>query len=534
MEISRFSKEQLNKLDKEQLIELLTKQQEEAEKQQEQIDILTQELNQIRAMLFARKSEKQTEPDPDQLQMEFNEAESLSTNAAFEENEELTIQEHTRKVKKAGKRKADLSKLPKEIVTHSIDEEKLKEIFPDGYKKLPDEVYSNVEYQPAKYIVKEHHIEIYADKKDDRIVRADHPAELLRSSIATPSLVAGIMNGKYVNALPLYRIEQEYERNDVPISRQTMANWVIKTTERYLSLIYEHLKEKLLSHSVLHADETPVIVNKDGRPAGAKSSMWVYRSNVLDTEPVVIYEYQKTRKAEHPKEFLKGFTGVLVTDGYEVYHKLARERADEITVSGCWVHLKRKYTDAIKAMGKSGADTIAGTLAGHAIEMISKIFHIDNNLDHLDEKSRLKARKESIEPLVDEFFAWIRVHKNDVTRKSATGKAFSYSLEQEPYLREFLKNGNVPMDNNAAERAIRPFCIGKKNWVMCDTVNGAKDSAIVYSLTETAKANGLKPYEYLKHLLTEIPKNIDESDPSFLDELLPWSKDLPEECRSQG
>ena len=255
MEISRFSKEQLNKLDKEQLIELLTKQQEEAEKKQEQIDILTQELNQIRAMLFARKSEKQTEPDPDQLQMEFNEAESLSTNEASEENEELTIQEHTRKVKKAGKRKADLSKLPKEIVTHSIDEEKLKEIFPDGYKKLPDEVYSNVEYQPAKYIVKEHHIEIYADKKDDRIVRADHPAELLRSSIATPSLVAGIMNGKYVNALPLYRIEQEYERNDVPISRQTMANWVIKTTERYLSLIYEHLKEKLLSHSVLHADD---------------------------------------------------------------------------------------------------------------------------------------------------------------------------------------------------------------------------------------------------------------------------------------
>ena len=221
-----------------------------------------------------------------------------------------------------------------------------------------------------------------------------------------------------------------------------------------------------------------------------------------------------------------------MTDGYEVYHKLARERDGEIRIAGCWVHLKRKYTDAVKAMGKAGADTAAGTLAGQGIEKIREIFHEDNKLNELDAESRLERRKEEILPLVDGFFAWVKKHRDDVTRRSVTGKAFTYTIEQEVYLRTFLESGEVPMDNNAAERAIRPFCIGKKNWVMCDTIHGAEDSAIVYSLTETAKANSLKPYEYLKHLLTVIPQHMDDPDQTFLDDLMPWSDALPSECRN--
>lgn len=522
MKKKSLSREQLNQMDREQLIEKVLE-------SQEQNDVLQEELNKTTALLFGRRTEKRETVTEDQIRFEFNEIEAAAPAEVPEE--EVTVREHVRRKKAAGKKEEDLSKLPKEIVVHSIPEEELRVLFPEGWKRLPDEVYSNVEYEPAKYIVKEHHIEVYSGKKEDRIIRANHPAELLQSSIATPSLVAGIMNGKYVNALPLYRMEQEFRRSNVPVSRQTMAGWVIRTTERYLSLICDRLKEELLSHSVLHADETPVQVTKDGRPAGSKSYMWVYRSSALDDRPVVIYDYRKTRKTDHPKEFLQEFRGTLVTDGYEVYHKLARDRSGEIQVAGCWVHLKRKYSDAIKAMGKSGSGTAAGTLAGKGEELIRGIFHADNLLNELSPEERLRERARSVRPLVDAFYSWVREHRGEVTKQSATGKAFSYTLEQESYLRVFTETGDVPMDNNAAERAIRPFVIGKKNWVMCDTINGAKDSAIVYSLTETAKANHLIPYEYLKHLLTEIPKHMADTDAAFLEELLPWSKTLPDCCR---
>lgn len=189
--------------------------------QEEKIDLLTEELNHMKAMMFGRKSEKK--PDnttDDQIRFEFNEIESVP---AEEDTEEVTVKGHTRKVKRAGKKKEDLSKLPKQVITQSILEEKLKEEFPDGWSRLPDEVYTNVEYIPAQYIAMEHHIEVYCGKKEDRILRAEHPKELFCGSIATPSLLAGIMNGKYVNATPLYRMEQEFMRNDVPISRQNMA-----------------------------------------------------------------------------------------------------------------------------------------------------------------------------------------------------------------------------------------------------------------------------------------------------------------------
>lgn len=531
MKTNRLSREQVNEMDHDELVEAYMASQKKVRAQEEEIDLLTEELNHVRAMMFGRKSEKhQDNTTEEQLRFEFNEAESLYV--AEEPAEEVTVKEHTRKVKRAGKKEMDLSKLQREVVIHSLSEEQLREEFPNGWNRLADEVYTNVKYVPAKYVAVEHHIEVYCGKKEDRILRAEHPTELFRGSIATPSLLAGIMNGKYVNATPLYRMEQEFNRNDVPISRQNMAGWIIKAAERYLALLYDRLKKEMLSHSVVHADETPLLVTKDGREAGKKSYMWVYRSNVFEKEPVVIYEYQKTRKAQHPMEFLEDFRGTLVTDGYEVYHKLARARKDEIQIAGCWVHLKRKYTNAVKAIGKAGAYTTAGTLSSQAVKMIQKIFHEDNQLEGMGQEERLERRKEELEPLVDRFFAWVKEHRDEVTRKSVTGRAFTYTIEQEEYLRTFLKDGDVPMENNAAERAIRPFCIGKKNWVMCDTIYGAESSAIVYSLTETAKANNLKPYEYLEHLLSVIPDHMDDTDLTFLDDLLPWSDTLPDSCRS--
>ena len=235
-----------------------------------------------------------------------------------------------------------------------------------------------------------------------------------------------------MNGLPVYRLEQEFHRSGVEISRQVMCNWVIRVAERYLSLVYDRMKRILLNQAVIQADETTVEVTKDGRKTGSKSYMWVYSTGEYDSsgKRVVLYDYRKTRATEHLKDFLGEYSGILVSDGYQSYHTLEKEK-DDLTVAGCYAHARRHFANAVK------------------------------------------ARK----------------------------------------------------------RSIRPFCIGRKNWLMIDTIAGAEASAIVYSIAETAKANNLKPYEYFKYLLTEISKYQDEKSLTIFDEFLPWSESLPSNIR---
>lgn len=541
-EMTLFSQKELKQLNKNELCRMILDMQESAREKDKaiadrdsQIDILTQEVRLLRSQRFGRKSEtidKETIEDG-QMVMEgvFNEAEAIVDKA--EKEETVTVAEHTRRRRPKGKQEEDLSKLPHAEPQHfRIEEEELQKEFPDGYQELPVDIMQQIEHIPAKYYVQEYHVHVYRDKKDSsHIVRADAPKKLFGKGLASASMVSGVLNGKYTNGLPFYRIEQEFERNDVPISRQTMANWAVMASERYFSLILDRLKEQLFTHRVIHCDETPMLVTKDGRKAGSKSYMWVYRSNVLDPDPVVIFDYQKTRHHSHPQKFLEEFSGTLVTDGFEAYHKLARLRSTDLTVAGCWVHMSRHFKDALKGLGKSGQKTAAGSIAAEAVDRIGKIFDLDNKLDGMTSERRLRTRKEKLEPLVDELFAWLKEHRRDVTLKSLTGKAMTYALNQEAYLRVFLNDGNVPMENNAAERAIRPFCIGKKNWVMSDTIHGAQASGVIYSIVETAKANDLKPYEYMKHALEVIPQHMDDTSLDFLDDLMPWSDRLPEECR---
>lgn len=369
---------------------------------------------------------------------------------------------------------------------------------------------------------------VYAGKDNQTIVKANRPTDLLRNSIVTPSLEAAILNSKYVNAIPLYRLEQEFARNDVYLPRQNMANWTILCAERYLSLIWARLHQEIYKCPVIQADETPVLVNKDGRNAGAKSYMWVYRTGKLyDAPAIILYEYQKTRNTSHPREFLRGYRGICVTDGYQVYHSLEKEMG-ELLIAGCWSHARRKFADVVKSLNK---DKAKETLAYQALQQIGAIFKLEEAYAELSAEERVLRRQASTKGLVDAFFAWIRANQNKVMPKSATGKGFSYCLNQETYLRVFLEHGRVPAYNHAAEQAIRGFCIGKRNWHLIDTVHGAQASAIIYSIAETAKANGLKPYHYFEHLLTEIPKHMEGRDKDFLERLLPWSSELPTECR---
>ena len=529
---SKYTQEQLNSLDRETLTRLFLSQQEQLENIDHTLQLVLEQMADLKRHRFGRSSEKhETEGQVSFMEVEgkivfFNESEAVAAEESTEEPEDVS---RTRPKKKQGKREEDLNGIPVVVVEHSMTDEELEDKFgKDGFKQLPDEVYRRYSFTPAKIEVEEHHVKVYAGKETEEVVKAPHPRTLLRGSLVSPSLEAAIMNAKYVNAVPLYRQEQEFERYGLHIPRQNMANWTIQCADRYLAVLYDYLHEKMYGYHVLQADETPVLVNKDGRPAGSKSYMWVYRTGRMYTEcQIVLYEYQKTRNASHPREFLKDFRGVCVTDGYQVYHTIEGERED-LKIAGCWSHARRRFDEAVKALPKAKQKDSRAYLA---LTMIQAIYREEKLLKDLPAGERMTRRQLSVKPLVEAYFTWVCENLPKVPPKSKTWEGFNYSLNQEKYLKVFLDDGEVPMDNNAAEQSIRGFCIGKKNWVMIDTIAGAKSSAIIYSIAETAKANNLKPYDYFEYLLTEIPKHLDDTDRSFLDDLLPWSPGLPANCR---
>ena len=529
-----YTEEQLNNVDKSFLIQLLLQQQEqlnaltkELHASNEKMQLLMEQVILGKQNRFGRSSEKME--DTSQICFRevngtivfFNEAEAVcDLNAAEPEDLEL---KSPKQPKRKGKKEADLSGLPVRRIDHYLSAEELEAEFGvRGWKQLPDAISRKYHFVPAKVEVEEHHIGVYASKTDEHMVKADHPKTLLHGSLVSPSLGAAIINGKYVNAVPLYRLEQEFQRYGLQITRQNMANWCIHLAEEYLSILYDYLHKELYFYHVIQADETPVLVNHDGRKAGSKSWMWVYRSGHLyQKRQIVLYEYQQTRNASHPREFLKGYDGICVTDGYQVYHTLEKE-LEELTIAGCWVHCRRRFDEALKLISKSYQKESNAFLL---MKQIQAIYREEGKLKDLSSDERLKQLQAVIKPLVDAFFAYLKTI--NVSKKDKFGDAVGYALNQEKYLRVFLTDGDVPIDNNASERAIRGFCIGKKNWQMIDTIHGAKSSAIIYSIVETAKANNLKPFDYVQHLLEEMPKHMDDRDCSFLENLLPWSEKLP-------
>ena len=536
----KYTEEQLNKLDKELLIQLFLGLQDQMEELTKQTQALNDKMQLMMEQIvlsnksrFGKSSEKMTDPgqicfmEVDGKIVFFNEAEAVCDLTA-PEPDDLELRA-SKKKKQTGKKNEDLSGIPVQRIDHYMTEEELTAEFGEkGWKQLPDAISRCYRFVPAKVEVEEHHIGVYASKTDEHMVKAPHPKNLLRGSLVSPSLAAAVINGKYVNAVPLYRLEKEFERYGLAITRQNMANWMIRLGESYLAVMYDYLHRLLYQYHVIQADETPVLVNKDGRPAGSKSWMWVYRSGFMYPEKqIILYEYQKTRNASHLREFLKDYSGICVTDGYQVYHTLEKEKED-LKIAGCWVHCRRKFHDALEVIPK---DLRKQSVLYLIMNQIRAIYREEGKLSGLSSDERTAKRQLVVKPLVDAFFAYLKQNSDRVPKSGKTKEAFTYALNQERYLRVFLENGDVPMDNNASERAIRGFCTGKKNWEMIDTVNGATSSAIIYSIAETAKANQLKPYEYFEYLLTEIPKHMDDKNSNFLEELLPWSETLPENIR---
>ena len=389
----KYTVEQLNKLNKKDLMLLVLSMQDQLTQMNDNLEKLIEQIRIANQQRFGRHTET-LDAVSGQLSL-FNEVEAL----AEDTTEELTIEEVLATIpkqkKQRGKRDADLSGFQEEKILHSVSQEKLNEMYGDGnYKRMPDESYRRLRYEPASWTVEVHTVEVYVGTDglhQDEFVRGDRPKDLLRNSIVTPSLETAIINGKYVNSIPLYRIEQEFQRGGVHISRQNMANWTILCAQRYFQPVYDYMKEELFNYHVTQCDETPVEVIKDGRSAGAQSHMWVHRSGEYYKDRlIVLYEYQKTRDHDHPEQYYKDFKGVLVTDGLGQYH-LIEKNLEGLTNANCWAHCRRSFTNAAKAM--DDRETAKKSVAYQALIRISSIYKLDESLRTLTAEERLEERE---------------------------------------------------------------------------------------------------------------------------------------------
>jgi len=407
--------------------------------------------------LFAPSSEAS---DTEQLQL-FNEAESLADPDATEPAaEEITYRHH----KAVGKREADLSALEHVRIDYELDEE--ERVCPQCLGPLHDmgpEVRSELTIVPAKIYVTEHARHKYACRHCDRedittpIIKAPSPKPFLPKTIASPSLLAHIIESKYVLSVPLYRQEVDWRAKGIQMPRANMANWIIAAASK-LSPLIEQMRKDLLGCEVLHADETVMQVLKepDKRPA-AKSYMWLYRTGSDAAHPLIIYDWQKSRATSCAQNFLKGFGGYLHTDGYEAYHKL-----NDVTVVGCMAHVRRKFNDAADITPK---DVWINSLAAAGLAFCNKLFALEKQWTDTDPEARYQLRLERSLPIFDEFICWARGVR--ALPKSAPGRAIRYLLSQEPYLRNVYLDGRLELSNNRAERSIKPFVIGRNYVLSC-------------------------------------------------------------------
>lgn len=429
---------------------------------------------------------------------------------------------HYRRKKPSGKREEDLSGLPVERIDYELPES--ERACPECGETMRDigvKIRRELKLIPAKVVVLEHAVHTYACRPCEQngirvpFTRAEAPAPLLSGSLASPSLVAHIAVQKYANGMPLYRLENGFKYDEVSISRQTMSNWVIRCSERYLEGIYALLIKHLLEESVLHSDETVVqVLREERRAAKTKSYEWLYRTSGCSRRRIAIYEYKETRSQEHPRAFLEDFEGLLHTDGYKVYHNLP----PGITVIGCWSHVRRRFEGILK---KLAAEQRKGSSAWQGVAYVNALFALERDFEQLTPQQRYQQRLDKSKPVSDAFFAWVAGLR--ALPKSPLGEAVGYALSQRKYLENVFLDGRAEISNNRAERSIKPFVMGRKAWLFSNTPAGARASSVMYSIIETAKENGLHPYRYLEFLLQTLPG----STTADIETLLPWSDSLP-------
>ena len=490
---------------------------------------LLEQLGLAKKRQFGSSSEKMHEEFMDQLRLTFNELEAYAFGTKSATPEQITVKAHARKRKSGNVLEVVPEGTPTEVVEHRLPEKDLVcKACGNQMKEIGKEVQRTLQMKPAQFWIREDVYYTYACKNceletgEANILKTPKEPALLPGSFASAEGVAHIAVQKFVMYSPLYRLEQEFNRQGLKLTRQTMSNWLLNVSEMWLQPIYKVLHETLCKEQVLHADETTLQVLKEaGRPSTSKSYMWLYRTSGCAEQAVVLYEYQPTRKAEHAENFLKDFSGWLHADGYQGYHRMP----ENIRVVGCWAHARRKFDDALQTLPKEKQKDSPAAL-GECY--CSRLFKLEEAFAELTPEERYEKRLEQEKPVLDALLSWADEMRAKTAPKSAMGRAIHYLLEQWPYLIRYLEDGRLELSNNRAERSIKPFVMGRKNWLFANTPGGARASSVIYSLIETAKENGLDPYRYLLWILRNAPA-LSQTDVAWAQQLTPAN--APDECR---
>lgn len=504
--------------------EMVTISRAEYEQLKAQNEWLLEQLRVIRNKQFGSSSEKASEGVYEQLSLLFDEAEVYVSEA--EETSAVEVRSHTRRQKSGQVR---------DILPEDIEVVETEHTLPEEDRQCPQcgevmqpigtEVRETLEFIPAKAVL---HRDIYYTyacdncKRNDiytPVVRTPKDPALIPGGYASPEAVAHIAVQKFVMGSPLYRQEQEWNRQGIMVSRQTMSNWLLRCADDWLRPIYIELRRQLVQHDRLHADETELqVLHEDGKSPRSRSYMWLYRTSGDAKVPIVLYDYQPGRGQEYPKAFLEGFHGYLQTDGYAGYHGL-----EGVTHVGCWAHARRKFEEARKAVPKGKRSPTSE----QGVAYCSQLFKLEEQFRDLTPEKRKQQRLEQAKPVLDAILAW--ANTRNTAPKSKLGIALNYLKNQWPYLTAYLQDGRIELSNNRAERSIKPFVISRKNFLFANTARGAEGSATIFSLIETAKEAGLDPYRYLAWVLREAPRRA-QSDSGWAETLTPHN--APDVCRT--
>jgi transposase len=388
-------------------------------------------------------------------------------------------------------RQALPSNLPRIDHHHEIDETHCK--CGQAFKRIGQEVSEQLDCVPAQFFVLRHIRGKYVCACCQTIQAAPMPAQIIDKGIPAPGLLAQVVIAKHDDHLPLYRQEEIYARSGVHIARSSMAQWVGICGVR-LTPLAEALREFILSHSVIHADETPVALLAPGRGKTKRAYVWVYRTTNFVAQRAVLFDFTPSRAGEHPRRVLQGFGGTLVTDDYSGYHA---SQSQGVVAALCWAHARRKLFEAHELNGSE--------IAGQAVMLIAKLYEIERGARELEPEARWLLRQQRSRPIADALYAWLTEQRQKLSKADATAKAIDYSLSNWRALTRYLDDGNVPIDNNAAENAVRPLVVGRKNWLFVGSQQAGERAAVVMSLIESAKLNGHDPWAYLKDVFERLP-----------------------------
>ena len=464
----------------------------------EQLALLQEQFDWLRKQVFGRKTEQTvgTIDGGDQLSLFPYKGQAVSLPA-----ENITVPEHTRKKKRT--HDEWMSNLPIEEVLHEEDDPVCERCGSDMEEIGEDKVYDELVYVPGKVYVRRHIAKKYKCRKCGEqpeistepchIRYAPYPKPMIPHSFCSPELLAHILYEKYAKAVPLERQAKDFASKGIPLLPATLSNWVGIAAEQWIKPIVQKMHEILITGNVIHSDDTTLqVLHEEGRKATTVSRMWVYCNGKINERSIIIFEYQPTRSGIHPATFLKGFEGYLICDGLDSYNAVTGAKR-----CGCWVHNRRHFFEAMPK-DKESRET---SVAAKAVEFCDRIYHEEGLLAELTPEERYEQRLAKVKPLLDAFFAWLE--ELNISGKGKLAKAVGYALNEKKYLYTFLEDGNVPVDNNRAENAIRPFTIGRKNWLFNNTANGARWSALLYSIISTAQANGLDVEKYLTELFRQ-------------------------------